>query len=119
MESSTLQATRFDTSHSFSGLSPDERRHLREWQSAARVTGIDAVEDLTSRPWPCAVAGTVIGVFQAERKAAQWLVIGHNGAWAVACCAEGEVSRTLNSLAEALAVIYPGQAGCGQSGLLC
>ena len=119
MESSILQATRSDASHSFSGLSPDERRHLREWQISARVIGIDGVEDLTMRPWPCPIAGTVIGVFQAEGKAAQWLVIGHNGAWAVAFCTEGEVSRTLNSLAEALAVIYPGRAGYGRPGLLC
>ncbi len=119
METSILQATLSDPTQSFSGLSLDERRHLREWQVSARTMGIDAVEDLTLRPWPCPVAGTVIGVFNAGSKAAQWLVVGQDGAWAVACCAEGEVSRTLNSLAEALAVIYPGQAGCGRSALLC
>ena len=108
VESSILQATRSDASQSFSGLSPDERRHLRDWQSAARTAGIDAVEDLASRPWPCPVADTVIGVFRAGLETAPWLVIGHNGAWAVASCAEGSVSRTLHSLAEALAVIYPG-----------
>jgi hypothetical protein len=81
---------------------------LREWQSAASKVGIDAVEDLASRPWPCPVAETVIGVFRAGSETAPWLVIGHNGAWAVACCTEGSVSRTLHSLAEALAVIYPG-----------
>ncbi len=117
MESSILQATRSDASQSFSGLSPDERRHLREWQSSARVIGIDAVEDLTLRPWPCPISGTVIGVFRAEAKAAQWLVISHNGTWAVASFAAGEVSRTLNSLAEALAVIYPGVPG-GRPGIL-
>ena len=46
VESSILQATRSDAAHIFSGLSPDERRHLREWQSAAGRIGIDAVEDL-------------------------------------------------------------------------
>lgn len=81
---------------------------------AARVIGIDAVEDLTVRPWPCPITGIVIGVFQASVTAADWLVIGHNGAWAVAACADGQVSRTLHSLAEALAVIYPGQPGDGR-----
>ena len=108
MESSILQATRSDASQSFNELSPDERRHLREWQSAASTIGIDAVEDLASRPWPCPIADTVIGVFRAGSETAPWLVIGHNGAWAVACCTEGSVSRELHSLAEALAVIYPG-----------
>ncbi len=113
METSILQVTRSDASQSFSALSPDERRHLREWQTAARAIGIDAVEDLASRPWPCPIADTVIGVFQAGTEAAPWLVIGHIGTWAVACCTEGTVSRTLHSLAEALAVIYPGQAESG------
>jgi hypothetical protein len=108
VESSILQATRSNGTQPFSGLSPDERHHLREWQSAASEIGIDAVEDLASRPWPCPVADTVIGVFRVGAPTAPWLVIGHNGAWAVACCSEGSVSRTLHSLAEALAVIYPG-----------
>jgi hypothetical protein len=117
VETSILQATRSDASQSFSALSPDERHHLREWQSAARAIGIDAVEDMASRPWPCPIADTVIGVFQAGTEAAPWLVIGHDGAWAVACCAEGMVSRTLHSLAEALGVIYPGLAASGAPGL--
>ncbi len=108
MESPVLHLLRSDALQSFSGLSADERRHLREWQVVARVAGVAAVEDLTQRPWPCRVDGTVIGVFQAGSELAAWLVIGQNGAWAVACCTQGEVSRTLNSLAEALAVIYPG-----------
>ncbi len=98
-----------DLSRAFGLLTSDERRHLREWQVSAQAIGIDAVEDLTSRPWPCSVAGTVIGVFIAGSTAARWLVVGNEGAWAVARCVEGDVSRTLNSLAEALTVIFPGQ----------
>jgi len=108
VESSILQATRSGASQSFNELSPDERRHLREWQRAASRIGVDAVEDLASRPWPSRVADTIIGVFRVGLETAPWLVIGHNGAWAVACCTEGSVSRELRSLAEALAVIYPG-----------
>jgi hypothetical protein len=70
--------------------------------------GIDAVEDLTSRPWPRPVLGTVIGVFTRGSKAASWLVVGEEAAWAVACCTKGDVSPALGSLAEALAVIHPG-----------
>ena len=108
MESSILQATRSDAPQSFTELSPDERRHLRGWQREASTIGVDAVEDLASRPWPAPIADTIMGVFCAGSETAAWLVIGHNGAWAVACCTEGSVSRELRSLAEALAVIYPG-----------
>ena len=103
-----------DPSQAFSALSPQERVRLREWQAAARVIGIDAVEDLTLRPWPRTVAGVVIGVFITGSKSANWLVVGEDGAWAVADCGKGEVSRTLNSLAEALEEIYPSMAAAGQ-----
>jgi len=98
-----------DASQSFVGLSSDERRYLREWQISARAIGIDAVVDLTFRPWPGPVAGIVIGVFTAGSKAARWLVVGEEGAWAVACCRENDISQPLNSLAEALAVIHSRQ----------
>ena len=116
VESSILQATRPDPRQAFSGLSPDERNHLREWRSAARVIDVDAVEDLASRPWPCLIAGTVIGIFRGGGDAASWLVIGHNGTWAVASCKEGTVSHSVHSLAEALAMIYPGPVGQGRRG---
>jgi hypothetical protein len=93
---------------SFGRLSSDERHLLRDWQISARAIDIDAVEDFTFRAWPYPVTGTVIGVFVKGLKAARWLVVGEAGGWAVACCPEGDVSRTLNSLAEALAVIHPG-----------
>jgi len=106
-------AMQVDASQPFGGLSSEELRHLREWQVSAMAIGIDAVEDLTSRPWPCPVSGTVIGVFTAGSKAARWLVVANGAAWAVASCSKGDVSRTLNSLAEALAVIHPGERATG------
>ena len=63
-------------------------------------------------------AGTVIGVFREGAEAAPWMVIGQNATWAVACCTDGTVSRTVHSLAEALAIIYPGQQS-GRPSLLC
>ena len=106
MDSSILQATRSSALASFRGLSTDERSHLRRWQAAARGAGIDGIEDLASRPWPYPVKGVVIGVFGQGSEAAQWLVIGQHGSWAVADCADGSVSPSFTSLQAALATIY-------------
>jgi hypothetical protein len=95
----------------FDGLSPDECRYVREWQQTARVIGIDAVEDLKGRAWPCDIAGAVIGVFLAGDQAASWLVVKHNGAWAVARCADLTVSEAVATLAEALHQLHPGKSG--------
>jgi hypothetical protein len=111
VESSILQATKSDASQAFSGLSEQELAHLQNWQMAARIVGIDAIEDLASRPWPCPISGPVIGVFQVGGTAASWMVIGHNGTWAVAACGDGSVSASFHSLAAALASIYPATGG--------
>ena len=95
---------------SFGGLSSAERRYLREWQLPAVAIGVDAVEDLTLRPWPCPVSGSVFGVFTRGSRVACWLVVGEEGAWVIAYCVKGEVSRALNSLADALALIHFGEA---------
>jgi hypothetical protein len=81
---------------------------LREWSVAARNARIDGIEDLTSRPWPSAPEGAVIGVFRAGFDTAHWLVIGQSDAWVVADCKDATVSRTFDSLADALASIFPG-----------
>jgi len=119
LESSILHGAKSVPSQTFPGLSSDERDHLREWQNAAKSIGVDAIEDLTSRPWPCPIGGTVIGVFKAGAEAAAWLVIGHNGTWAVAFCAENRVSQTFDSLAEALAVIHSAHSKRTWAGLIC
>jgi hypothetical protein len=106
VDSSILQATRSSALPSFSGLSTDERGYLRRWQAEARSAGIDGVEDLASRPWPCPVHGVVIGVFGHGSEAAKWLVIGQNCSWAVADCVRGTVSPSFDTLREALATIY-------------
>jgi hypothetical protein len=94
----------------FNELSADDRLRLRSWQSGAKRIGVDAVEELTSRPWPTSVSGIVIGIFRAGSDTARWLVVGRDCQWVVAFCEEREVSRTLPSLAEALELIYPGTA---------
>jgi hypothetical protein len=99
----------------FGGLGPTECRYLEQWQRAARVIGIDAVEDLSQRSWPCSVDGAIIGVFVEGDEGATWLVVKHNGRWAIACCADNTVSQSVDSLAEALAQIYaPDDWGLGE-----
>jgi hypothetical protein len=88
------------------GLTPTERRYLEQWQRAARAVGIDAVEDLSQRLWPCFVNGAVIGVFVEDDETAAWLVVKHNERWAVSCCADNTVSRSVESLSDALAQLY-------------
>jgi hypothetical protein len=108
VDGSILQVTRPSAFRPFSGLSTEERSHLRKWYAEAKDSGIDGIEDLVGRPWPSPLEGTVIGVFCLGSGTARWLVIGQNAAWAVADCSEGTVSPAFQSLAEALAAIYPG-----------
>jgi|SRR6516225_8536138 hypothetical protein len=98
----------------FGGLSPSERRYLEQWQRVARAVGIDGVEDLIDRPWPCSVDGAVIGVFVEGDEEAAWLVVKQDGRWAVACCADCTVSRSVESLPEALAELYAPGPGFGE-----
>jgi hypothetical protein len=91
----------------FHGLSPAERLSLSRWLAAAREAGIDAAEDLGTRPWPSEAAQTIIGVFKSGHLLASWLVVGKDGDWAVACCADGLVSPPLATLSDALALVCP------------
>ena len=98
----------------FEGLSVTDRTYLQDWRHAAQDIGIDAVDDMMLRPWPCPVADVIIGVFRAGDERAAWLVIGHNGSWAVARCADGAVSHSVETLGEALSLIHPLEMGPGQ-----
>ncbi len=91
----------------FPALSAGERVCLEEWQRTVWLCGIDAVEDLAGRPWPCTVAETIIGVFRQGEDQAGWLVVGQAGQWAVATCASGEVSEPVGSLSDALSLVCP------------
>jgi hypothetical protein len=89
----------------FHALTAAERRTLGGWASAVQACGIDTVQDLRCRPWRCPTADSIIGVFQAGQKLAAWLVVGQQGYWAVARCADGAISAPVDSLAEALALV--------------
>ena len=91
----------------FPALSAGERVYLEEWLRTVWLRGIDAVEDLAGRPWPCTVAETIIGVFRQGEDQAGWLVVGQEGQWAVATCASGEVSQPVASLSDALSLVCP------------
>lgn len=113
MEFGHVQVVHSAPDFAFRGLSPAEQRTLTEWLAASRRAGIDAAEDLGSRPWPSSGAETIIGIFKAGHLLASWLVVGQAGSWAVACCADGAVSGSCDSLAEALSVVCP-SAGAGR-----
>jgi hypothetical protein len=91
----------------FRALTPDERVYLQNWRNLAMPGGIDMVEDMMARSWPCPVADSIIGVFRFGEDTAAWLVIGQDGTWVVARCSDGTVSEQFNSLAEALAQVHP------------
>jgi hypothetical protein len=99
----------------FRALHSEERSYLLEWQTRVRAIGIDAVQDLAPRPWPCPIADTVIGIYKLRDELASWLVVGHAGWWAVSCRDDGSVSQSLGSLADALALVY--QLGTRQRGM--
>jgi hypothetical protein len=91
----------------FRGLTPDERTHLQKWWKLALPAGIDMLEDLGARPWPCPVADTIIGIFRFGEEMAAWMIIGQDGAWVVANCSDGMISRQFDSLASALSQVHP------------
>lgn len=95
------------TGQAFATLSMAQRRYLLGWSEAARPSGIDAIEDLTMRPWPDGEADAVIGIFQSGHLLATWLVVGKSGSWAVACCRDVTVSSPVANLADALQLVCP------------
>ena len=106
MAFSGLQVVARGRSQAFSSLTSDERGYLLRWLETVRDLGIDGVEDLTHRAWPCPILGAVIGVFQSGGCSASWLIVGQNGFWVTADCVTGSVSNRVGSLEQALLVLY-------------
>lgn len=98
----------------FSSLTEADRRALRHWLATAHAIGFDEVRDLTARRWPAVMPGAVIGVFANGNDQAAWLAVEQDGTWAVACCVDGSVSRPVDSLEDALDIVYRagGTSGC-------
>ena len=90
----------------FGTLSEADQFALRRWIGLARAAGFDEVKDLTARPWPAEISGAVLGVYTPGEDHASWLAVEQDGAWAVACCLDGSVSPPVNSLRDALEIVY-------------
>jgi hypothetical protein len=110
MEFAQAQAALASSGATPNGLSPGDRRVLAGWIAAARKSGIETVEDLGLRPWPGHGTETIIGVFKSGHLLASWLVVGRAGSWAVASCGDGAVSQRVDSLADALELVFPRHA---------
>ena len=90
----------------FVGLDDADRQILAAWLvRAGRRRGIDAAIDLSVRPWGVTDAGAVVGVFEAGKNRASWLVVRHGSGWMLARCADGFVSDVMPSLPAILALI--------------
>lgn len=111
MELAQARAASAPATVAFSRLSPVERRILATWIATARKGGIETAEDLGLRPWPGLGTETVIGVFRSGHLLASWLIVGRGDSWAVASCGDSAVSARVSSLADALALVYPRDAG--------
>ena len=61
--------------------------------------------DLSVRPWGIAGAGAIVGVFEAGKEKASWLLLRHWSGWTLARCADGFVSDAMMSLPAILALI--------------
>lgn len=106
MPPSRIQALPPLPTPTFGSLTSDERVYLQNWRKLALPAGIDMVEDMMARPWPCPVADSILGVFRFGEDMAAWLVIGQDGTWVVARCSDGTVSEQYDSLAEALSQVH-------------
>jgi hypothetical protein len=91
--------------HTYAGLDEAERQALSDWLDYAGARGIDAAMDLSVRPWGVAGAGAIVGVFEAGKEKASWLLLRHEAGWTLARCADGFVSDAMFSLSATLALI--------------
>ncbi len=87
------------------GLDEADRLVLLDWLDEAGSWGIDAAMDLSVRPWGIAGAGAIVGVFEAGKEEASWLLLRHWAGWTLARCADGFVSDAMMSLPAILALI--------------
>jgi len=78
---------------------------LVAWLGHARTRGIDAIMDLTVRPWNVSGAEAILGVFESHNEQASWLIVRCVSGWTVARCADGFVSNASIFLAEILDLI--------------
>jgi len=89
----------------FAALDVADRRMLADWLAEGLPAGVDAVLDLSSRPWNVSGAGAIIGVFEAAQPLATWILVHHDAGWMMLRPASGFVSDPAGSLADLLPCI--------------
>ena len=87
--------------NAFVGLEPLDRHTLLAWLKRAGPLGIDAVIDLTARPWTLIGTPIVLGVFERCNDHATWLII-ESGGWLAVRCRDGFIPSTSTSLRHVL-----------------
>lgn len=86
----------------FPGLGRADRQDLSEWSRRIADSGIDAVLDLSARPWRVAEAAAVIGVFETAKPLATWIVLQLAGEWLLLRPADGFISPPSATLRDVL-----------------
>ena len=87
--------------NAFVGLEPLDRHTLLAWLKRAGPLGIDAVIDLTARPWTLIGTPIVLGVFERCNDHAIWLIV-ESGGWLAVRCRDGFIPPTSKSLMHVL-----------------
>jgi hypothetical protein len=88
---------------SFKALDSTDRQALSDWLDHA--SDIDSVMDLAPRPWNISGASSILGIFEARRNQATWLMVRDASGWALARCQDGFVSDVFDSIPEILRLI--------------
>ena len=87
----------------FTKLDIADRQALSDWLDSS--SGIDAVIDLALRPWNIAGASAILGIFEANKNQASWLIVRYRLGWTAARCTDGFISDVLESLVDVLSLI--------------
>jgi hypothetical protein len=94
----------------FAGLDDDDRHTLSDWLDRAGMRGIDTAMDLSARPWGISDADAIVGVFEAGKDTASWLIVRSRFKWVLARCPDCFISDEMESLPAILALIESSRA---------
>jgi hypothetical protein len=86
----------------FPGLGTTDRQDLSNWLRSVADSGIDAVLDLSARPWRLSEGAAIIGVFETARPTATWLIVRHADEWLLLRPADGFISAPSATLRDVL-----------------
>ncbi|WP_428533941.1 hypothetical protein [Rhodopila sp.] len=87
----------------FTGLDIADREVLTDWLEDA--DGIDTVMDFSPRRWNVAGARRILGVFEAGKETATWLIVRDGSGWMLLRCRDSFVSNLTIRLADVLRLI--------------